>query len=489
MSEYFPLFQKIDAQRRILVIGGGSVATAKIEALRPHAPYLTVKSLAFREDLENMLRKENIAFAKGAYHPDDLENIAIVIAATNDRSLNETIKKQANQKGILVNCVDDRALCDFIFPALVRRGSLQIAISTAGISPVLARLVKRSVETLFPANFSDVIDFLQSKRKIVIETLSSLQPRRLFWEKFISSGAIDQILKGNKRKAEQIFNKFLRSQDRGDNAALYLIGAGCGDPDLITVKAVQLLSRADVVLYDRLVAPELLERYARKDAEKIEVGKKRGKHHMKQNDIDHLIARYLRQGKIIARLKGGDPGIFGHASEEIEIAKINNAAWEIVPGITAAVGCAAHSGIPLTERGRSKSLRIMTLYEDDVYDDGFWRSLASARGETFVFYMSIKHKTLICQKLIEAGLSADTPIMAVEQGTTSEHREYAATLESFPVLYGETSFMSPTLFIVGDVVRYRSEHGWREEKTGLKASFFDYPSLETPDGGKIYAYS
>ena len=258
----------------------------------------------------------------------------------------------------------------------------------------------------------------------------------------------------------------------------------CGDPDLITVKGVQLLSRADVVLYDRLVSPTLLERYARKDAEKIEVGKKRGLHTMKQAQIDDLIEEFLSEGKVVARLKGGDPGVFGHSSEEIDIAKKTGASWQIVPGITAAIGCAAHSGIPLTERGKVKSVRIMTLYDKDVYDDGLWQSLASSKQETLVFYMSIKHKNLMCEKLIEGGLSPDTPIMAVEQGTTAEHREYAATLRTFSDIYGETSFISPTLFIVGETVRLRADHGWRDEAAKLKKSFFDHTRIEIPSGEK-----
>ena len=362
MSKYFPTFQKIDENHKILVIGGGSVATAKIEAMMPHKEYMCVKSLSFRHDLLKTLAQNDIQHETGSYSPADLQGISIVVAATNNREINKKIKSDANAKGILVNCVDDKELCDFIFPALVRRGDLQIAISSAGISPVLARLVKRSIEQLFPSNFEDVIEFLRSKRKTVIDKLKHLQPRRLFWEKFLGSQAIDHILASNKERAEYAFNHALLNQSNDNNAALYLIGAGCGDPDLITVKGVQLLSRADVVLYDRLVSPTLLERYARKDAEKIEVGKKRGLHTMKQKQIDELIEEFLLQGKVVARLKGGDPGIFGHSSEEIDIAKKTNASWQLVPGITAAIGCAAHSGIPLTERGQSE----ISTYHDPL---------------------------------------------------------------------------------------------------------------------------
>ena len=225
MSAYFPTFQKIDENHKILVIGGGSVATAKIEAMMPHKKYMRVKSLNFRHDLLKTLHKHDIDHETGSYTHTDLTGISIVVAATNNRELNKRIKTEANAKGILVNCVDDKELCDFIFPALVRRGDLQIAISSAGISPVLARLVKRSVEQLFPSNFEDVIEFLRSKRRTVIEKLTHLQPRRLFWEKFLCSQAIDHILAGNDNKAEDAFHKALLDQSNDNNAALYLIGA------------------------------------------------------------------------------------------------------------------------------------------------------------------------------------------------------------------------------------------------------------------------
>lgn len=475
MSDYFPLFQKINADRRILIIGGGTVATAKIEALRYHAPFMRVKSLHILPELEAQLKKYDISYEIGAYEVSDLHNIALVIAATNNSDINAEIKKQANAKGILVNCVDDKALCDFIFPALVRRGPLQIAISSAGISPVLARLTKRSIEMLFPENFSNVIDFLKEKRDIVIQKLSQLQPRRLFWENFLSSHAVDEILHDNHDKAETLFQHALEQQENVSFPALYLIGAGCGDPDLMTIKGANLLSRSDVILYDRLVCPSLLERYGRKDAIKIEVGKKRGKHTLKQQQIDEIIGKYLSQNKIVARLKGGDPGIFAHSSEEIEIAKKYNASWHIVPGISAALGCAAYSGFPLTQRGEVTSVRMMTLYEKDIYDDAVWENLARSDKETLVFYMSIHHRDKMCQKLMDFGMDPDMPIIAIEQGTTSEHRQYRATLSTFCETYKDMRFISPTLFIISKAVKLQDIHQWIEKKDSHnKNSFFDY---------------
>lgn len=473
MADYFPIFAKIDEAHKILIVGGGSVATAKLEALIEHKEYIRIKALSFRDDLKALCEKQNISYKIGSFEEKDLENCLLVIAATDNKELNQEIKKQANNKNILVNVVDDKELCDFIFPALVKRGDLTIAISTAGISPVLSRFLKRTIETVIPENFTHLIEFLKDKREIVQQKLKNLQPRRIFWENFLSSPTVQKIFSGKLTIAEKEFYEALETENNQAKASLYLISAGCGDPDLITVKGTQLLSRADIVLYDRLVAPSLLDRYARKDAVKIEVGKKRGLHTLKQQDIDSLIKDYLEKGKIVARLKGGDSGIFAHASEEIDIAKSVGADWQIVPGITAAIGCAAYSGIPLTQRDVVRSVRLITLYDKDIYNEEIWRNLASSETETLVFYMSLKHKKLMCEKLIHYGLPKNLGIMAVEQGTTLEHRSYVSTLENFCKDYKDIDFISPTLFIVSKTVDYAKKHAWFEELGNNKKSFFE----------------
>lgn len=459
---HFPLFLNVSSDARILLVGGGAIATAKLESLLPFAPQLFVVARDFSRSMQQALTQHGIAHAKRDYVPEDLAGTRIVIAATDDRTLNAAIATEGRGHGLLVNAVDDAAHCDFIFPALVKRGPVQIAISSSATSPVLARLIKQAIEKVLPWNLERVAEFLYARKKQLHHALPNVQARRLFLESIIDGAIGQQVLEHNDAAAAAAFDAALAAFPNEKRAALYLIGAGPGHPDYITVKGIQLLSQADVVLYDRLVSPQLLERYARRDAEKICVGKQRGAHSYSQAEIDALLAEFLRDGKIVARLKGGDAGIYAHAAEELAIAKAAGAPWQIVPGITAAIGCAAMAGIPLTERDGARAIRLLTLYDHDMHDAAFWRNLAEAKDETLVFYMSTAQRREMCSNLLAAGFAPETPIMAVEQGTTPAHREYAATLETFGEFYGDYPFLSPTLFIVGDVVRWRAAHAWRE---------------------------
>ena len=256
------------------------------------------------------------------------------------------------------------------------------------------------------------------------------------------------------------------------------MGAGPGNPDLITLKAIRLLSQADVVLYDRLVSPDLLTMYARKDAEKISVGKTRCHHHKKQSEIDDMIESLLRKGKIVVRLKGGDPGIYAHGAEEIAIAKKVGVPYQIVPAVSAANGCAAYAGIPLTERGGAVSVRYLTIYKEQLHDARFWEGLSYATNETLVLYMSSHHFGLVCAKLVETGFSPQTEFLAIEQGTTPYHKELAGTLGNFDADYGDYSFASPTLIIVGDVVKWRHAHHWKEAPLTQGEYFEPLPASE-----------
>lgn len=471
--KFFPLFLRLAEDRRILIVGGGAVAQAKAEALLSYAKNLQVVSEAYTDAAEDFLRDNRIPFRQDSYDPTLLEGVGLVIAATNDEAINHRIYQDARARGVLVNVVDDPAHCDVIFPAIVRRGELQIAISSSGLSPVLSRLVKQQIERVIPWQFENLIAFTRDKRAKVKAALSTLQKRRLLWHGVLEGHVAEEVLEGNAERAEQLFDDALaEAKAASSEAALYLIGAGPGNPDLLTVKAIRLLSRADVVLYDRLVAPEVLDMYARKEAEKHCVGKTKGFHLQQQESIDEMIARYLKAGKIVARLKGGDPAIYAHGAEEIGVAKALNVPYQIVPGITAATGCAAAAGIPLTERGGAQSVRFLTLYNDTLSDAAFWESLKHSTNETLVFYMATHHRAALCDKLIEAGFAPATPLLAVEQGTTPEHREYEATIGDFGVKFAGHTFQSPTLLIVGDVVRWRREHGWKENPKGESKAFF-----------------
>ncbi len=478
MMTYLPLFLKADTKTPILVIGGGAIACAKTEALASVNATVEVIAKVLSEELIILCGKHGFSYREEEYTADVLDNRQIVVAATDDNSVNEQIAADCRMRRVLVNVVDNPALCDFIFPALVRRGPLQIAISSSGISPVLARLIKQTVETLIPARFEQVIGFLQTKKTEMRQQLSKLQPRRMFYEQIIRGHVAEDILEGNMERAHASFDRALNEYPNEGNAALYLIGAGPGNPDLVTIKAVRILGQADVILYDRLIPQGLMDNYARKDAHKIAVGKTRHHHHKKQDEIDEIIAYHLRKNRIVVRLKGGDPGIYAHGAEEITVARKMGVPYQIVPGISAANGCAAYAGIPLTERGGASSVRFLSIYKDQLNDEAFWEGLRHAKDETLALYMSSNNYALLCRKLIELGFDAATPLLVVEQGTTTHHKDYPATLETFEGLYAEHKFASPCLMIIGNVVKWHECHSWKEAPEISGNYFTDLPVKE-----------
>lgn len=460
---FTPLFLNSEKHGTILVVGGGEIAAAKTQALASVGAIVEIISPEIDESLRFLCEQHSFNIIERAYEKTDLENKKIVIAATDDDEVNEGIAADCNARGILVNVVDNPPLCDFIFPALTRRGDLQIAVSSSGVSPVLARMVKHTIERNIPMGFVNLIDFMRQKKDILRQRLSKIQPRRLIGEDIFHGPIAEELYEGNHEKAEKLFNALIDNTENKKQAALYLIGAGPGNPDLITVKAIRLLSKADIILYDRLVCPSIIEQYGRKDAIKVSVGKRKDHHHKTQEQIDALIEEHLKKGHIVARLKGGDPGVYAHGAEEIEIAKRANAPYQIVPGISAANGCAAYAGIPLTERGGATSVRFITLYKKTLQNEDFWTSLQHAKNETFVFYMSTPHYALVCDKMIELGFNPETALLVVEQGTTAYHREYKSTIGTFKDDLNPDNFGSPCLMIVGDVARHAKDFSWKEQ--------------------------
>ncbi len=468
---FTPLFLNSSKHGTILVIGGGEIAAAKTQALASVGAKVEVQSPKVDDALRFLCEQENFNIINSAYDSSALQNRKIVIAATNDDNVNAQIAADCNEQGILVNVVDNPSLCDFIFPALTRRGDLQIAISSSGVSPVLSRMVKHTIERNIPAGFVNLIDFMRDKKDMLRQNLNKIQPRRLVGEDIFHGPIAEELYEGNHAKAEELFKEIIDQTENKKQAALYLIGAGPGNPDLITVKAIRLLSKADIILYDRLVCPSIIEQYGRKDAVKISVGKRKDHHHKTQTQIDDLIEKHLKRGHIVARLKGGDPGIYAHGAEEIEIAKRIGAPYQIVPGVSAANGCAAYAGIPLTERGGATSVRFITLYTKTLQNAEFWISLKHAKNETFVFYMSTPHYELVCNKLMELGFDKSTSLLVVEQGTTAFHSEYKSTIGTFEDDLKPEEFGSPCTMIVGDVTRHAKDFSWKEPPT-KKGSYF-----------------
>lgn len=468
---YAPFFLKLNDTTRTTIVGGGVVAMAKAETMLGFGVQVRVVAENILPELEVLLIQKKVPFLRDRYAQRHIQDARIVIAATDDPALNAQIHSDAKALGAWVNVVDKPELCDFIFPATVRRGDIQIAISTAGSSPLLARLLKRRIEQMLPWNLERLGDWLREKRSLVAKNFRHMQVRRLFWDRLLEGPIAQEVLEGNDAKAEVLLAQALVEHENAPRAALYLIGAGPGHPDLLTVRAVQLLAQAEVVLYDHLIPPDVLNRYARKEALKLPVGKRAADHSRTQGEITGLIEQHLRANKIVVRLKGGDPGIYAHAAEEIEIAHRLGVPCQVVPGITAALGCAALAGIPLTERNGASGVRFLTIYDETLHDGNFWQSLALGSSDTLVFYMSTKRRVWLCQKLLSLGFRADMPILLVEQGTTPFHMEYEATLGTFDTLYNGHNFITPALLIVGDVVRWRSKHGWKEP-SAARRSFF-----------------
>ncbi|MDH5722278.1 MAG: siroheme synthase CysG [Alphaproteobacteria bacterium] len=474
---FTPLFINAEKHGTILVIGGGEIAAAKTEALASVGAKVEIVAEKQSQAILNLCKKHGFTFHEASYDHSFLRDKKIVVAATNDNDLNAAIAAECNKRNIWVNVVDNPALCDFIFPALVRRGPLQIAISSSGIAPVLARMIKQRIEMSVPESFEKLITYMKERKTKLRESHKNLQPRRLLGEDIINGAIAEEVLEGNTAKADELLDKAIKSLPDTKKGALYLIGAGPGHPELITLKAIRLISQADIILYDRLIPQSLLTQYARKDAAKIAVGKTRNHHLKEQQDIDELIEEHLGKNNIVVRLKGGDPGIFAHGAEEIDIARKMNCPYQIIPGVSAANGCAAYAGIPLTERGKTLSVRFLTLYTQTLHDEDFWQSLKHAKKETFVFYMSTPHYGFLCQKLQEIGFAPQTPLVVIEQGTTPFHKQYTSTIGTFATDHDNSKFASPCTMIVGDVARLAEQNQWKQEQPETK-DYFPYLEQE-----------
>ena len=454
--EYLPLFMQLRSQP-VVVVGGGHIANRKVDLLRRSGARITVVSPELREELHKLASQGELHYVAERFSEAHIDGATLVIAATNDYDVNVAVSKAAQARKIPVNVVDNPTLSTFIFPAIVDRSPIIVAVSSGGESPVLARRVREQIEALLPEKLGALARFMGARRKAVQQALGALA-RRPFWERIVSGVVGTRVLAGDETAAEKAFESELRtshlttSPTTGGSGLgeVYLIGAGPGDPDLLTLRALQLLQQADVVLYDRLVPDAVLDR-SRRDAERIFVGKEAGDHTV-QDRIHELLVHYARKGLRVARLKGGDPFVFGRGGEEIEVLARHNIPYISVPGITAALGAASSAGIPLTHRRLAQSVTFVAghVLEDDALD---WRSLASPR-QTIVFYMGVSHLDQIVAKLRNAGAKADHPAAIVERATLPEQRTLRGTLETITEVARKASVTAPALLIVGDVTTF-----------------------------------
>lgn len=457
--DYLPLFHKLQGGR-VLVVGGGEIALRKARLLADAGAALRVVAPDVDGQLAALAREGGGEVLVRGYQAADLVGCRLVIAATDDPGLNAQVSADAQALSLPVNVVDAPALCTVIFPAIVDRSPLVVAVSSGGDAPVLARLIRAKLEAWIPSAYGELAGLAARFRDKVKALYPDVNQRRGFWETVFQGPIAERQLAGQGAEAERLLRAMVDGAPVQQGGEVYLVGAGPGDPDLLTFRALRLMQQADVVLYDRLVAPAIIE-MCRRDAERIYVGKRRADHAVPQDQINRLLVDLARQGKRVLRLKGGDPFIFGRGGEEIEELAEHGIPFQVVPGITAASGCSAYGGIPLTHRDYAQSVRFVTGHLKDGSSNLPWHDLV-APAQTLVFYMGLVGLPTICAELIRHGRAASTPAALVQQGTTRNQRVFTGTLADLPDLVAQHEVHAPTLVIVGEVVQLRDKLAWFE---------------------------
>ncbi|MEL0628090.1 siroheme synthase CysG [Psychromonas aquatilis] len=452
--DYLPIFTKLE-NRHCLVVGGGDIAARKVKLLLKANATITVCAPDICDWLLEKAQHNQISIINELFTDQLIDGKWLVIAATNQDHINEHVAKLAEKKQILVNVVDEPKLCSFIMPSIVDRSPIVVAISSGGSAPVLARLIRERLEALLPMHIGRLAKISGEFRHRVKQVISKESLRRRYWEKLFGNGDLAGLLqKGQTEKAQQLMEENLTEEvAKGDVA---LVGAGPGDPSLLTLKALQLMQQADVVLYDRLVSKEILE-LVRRDADLISVGKAAGKHEVQQSRTNEMLVELAKQGKKVVRLKGGDSFIFGRGGEELEELVEAGVAFQVVPGITSASGCSTYAGIPLTHRDYAQSVTFVTGHRKADGKDLDWKALSTAH-QTLVVYMGLLRAEEIESNLLTNGRDANTPVALINKGTTSQQQVITGTLSELSKLGG--GLEGPTLMIIGEVVSLSSKIGW-----------------------------
>jgi uroporphyrin-III C-methyltransferase/precorrin-2 dehydrogenase/sirohydrochlorin ferrochelatase len=454
--DVLPLFVRV-RDRACLVVGGGAVAAGKVSVLLKAGARVHVVSPEVGQTIERWATDGALRLTPSRFESAQLDGQWLVIAATNDAELNTRIVDEAMSRGMLANAASDGAVGDFIMPAIIDRSPVIAAVSTSGSSPALARFIRSRIESLLPQRFGHLGSLAREFRRKVKDRLRTPAERRAFWDGVFNGPIAEHVFAGRDEAAREALEASLAepSAPRGE---VFLVGAGPGDPELLSFRAMRLIQQADVVVYDRLVTPEILE-LVRRDAEKIYVGKKRADHSMAQAGINQTLVSLAREGKRVLRLKGGDPFIFGRGGEEIEELAREGIPFQVVPGITAASGCAAYAGIPLTHRDHAKSCIFVTGNLANGTLDLDWAALARPM-QTIVIYMGVASLPEATAQLIAHGLSAQTPAAVVSKGTTPAQTVLTGTLDNLATRAAEAKPQAPALVIIGSVVSLRSTLDW-----------------------------
>jgi uroporphyrin-III C-methyltransferase/precorrin-2 dehydrogenase/sirohydrochlorin ferrochelatase len=453
----YPLFANL-THRAVLVVGGGGVAERKIAALLGAQAQVTVNAVALTPQLQRWVREGRIAHRRDAFQDSWLERSWLVVAATSDHELNRQIATCAELRRIFVNVVDDATLSSFHVPAVVDRAPLTIAISSGGEAPMLARLLRERLETLLDHSLGALATLAARLRRRIRVRHPQMAARRRFYEDLFAGPVAALLRQGQPKAALVAAQQALATAPAKPSGSVVLVGAGPGDPGLLTLRALRALNEADLILHDRLVSAEVLQ-LARRDAERIEVGKQAGDHHTTQDGIHALLLEHARSGKRIVRLKGGDPFVFGRGGEELEFLRAQDIPYEVVPGITAAVACAAYAGVPLTHRDHAQSVRFVTAHCRSSLDTLDWAALAQER-QTLAVYMGVGELDALQTRLIQHGRAISTPFALIENGTRAGQRVITGTLAHLAERATVHGVRSPALLILGEVAALATSLAW-----------------------------
>ena len=457
--DIFPISLKLQ-QQPCLIVGGGHIAYRKAVLLHKAGAVIHVIAPDIDANLLQLVEESQGQYIQALYPAQiQLNDYRLVIAATDDYAVNTQVFEDCEALKILVNSVDDPPHCRFMVPAIVDRSPLVISVASNGTSPVLSRQIRTQLETSIPHGMGKLAEFSGKWRAAVKAKISNPDERRVFWEDLYASPLKEQVFHDNLVEADRLIEQAL-AEWKTPKGEVYLVGAGPGDPELLTLKALRLMQQADVVIYDRLVSPAIME-LCRRDATKIYVGKARSNHAVPQEGINALLVEYASKGQRVCRLKGGDPFIFGRGGEEIQELFAAGVPFQVVPGITAASGCSAYAGIPLTHRDYAQSVRFLTGHLKEGSPELPWDELVY-QNQTLVLYMGLVGLEKICEKLIEHGQRPDMPVALISKGTTSEQKVVVGTLADIASKVEENHIQAPTLTIIGDVVSLREQLQWQD---------------------------
>lgn len=456
--DIFPISLKLQ-QQPCLIVGGGRIAYRKAVLLVKAGAVIDIISPEIDANLLEVIQQCGGQYIQAPYSASlSLRYYRLVIAATDDQAVNQAVFEACEADNVLVNSVDDPPHCRFMVPAIIDRSPLVVSIATNGASPVLSRQIRTQLEASIPHGMGKLADFSGKWRSTVKAKIVNPDERRIFWEELYVSPLKEQVFNDNLAEADRLITQALMQWEK-PKGEVYLVGAGPGDPELLTLKALRLMQQADVVIYDRLVSAPIME-LCRRDAEKIYVGKARSNHSVPQDGINALLVKYASEGKRVCRLKGGDPFIFGRGGEEIQELFAAGVAFQVVPGITAASGCSAYAGIPLTHRDYAQSVRFLTGHLKEGSPELPWSELVY-QNQTLVLYMGLVGLEKICEKLIAHGQRPDMPVALISKGTTPEQKVVVGTLADIATKVSEHQIQAPTLTIIGDVVSLREQLQWQ----------------------------